>query len=106
MFGEAHHACLQRGDRSEAELGLRVARLLTHAFTDRVLPFDSEAAVQFADVIATRRRHGRPVTVFDAEIAAVARTRSAIVATRNARDFELVGVEIVNPWNRSGASGQ
>ncbi|MDO9396053.1 MAG: type II toxin-antitoxin system VapC family toxin [Herbiconiux sp.] len=98
-------AIMPHGAR-RSELGLRVARLLTHGFTDRVLPFDSEAAVQFADVVATRRRHGRPVTVFDAQIAAVARTRSAAVATRNARDFELAGVEIVNPWNRFGVSGQ
>ncbi len=35
---------------------------------------------------------------FDAQIAAIARANSAILATRNIGDFEGCGVRLVNPW--------
>ena len=31
-------------------------------------------------------------------IAAIARSRSMVVATRNVRDFEDIEIEIVDPW--------
>lgn len=36
---------------------------------------------------------------FDAQIAAIARTSGASIATRNVRDFEGCGVTVLNPWN-------
>jgi toxin FitB len=69
-------------------------------FAGRVLPFDMEAAIAYADIFATRRRAGRPAVSVDLMIAAVACCRNAAVVTRNAVDFEACGVAIVNPWNR------
>jgi hypothetical protein len=65
---------------------------------DRVLPFDSGAAEAFADIAAERRRAGLPISQFDAQIAAIARSRGARLATRNVRDFDRCGVTVVNPW--------
>jgi toxin FitB len=70
-------------------------------FRDRILPFDSLAASAFADIAARRRRAGRPIGGFDAQIAAIARSRGADLATRNIIDFEGCGVELVNPWGES-----
>lgn len=70
-------------------------------FRGRVLPFDSEAADAFAQLAAGRRQAGRPISQPDAQIAAIARSRGAELATRNVPDFEGCGVEIVNPWGAS-----
>ncbi|MFB2581474.1 type II toxin-antitoxin system VapC family toxin [Herbiconiux sp. P15] len=76
----------------------QVARLFGGVLDGRVLPFDSASAVEYAEVIATRRRIGRPISPLDAQIAAIARVHGASVATRNGRDFEGAGVTVVDPW--------
>jgi predicted nucleic acid-binding protein len=39
-------------------------------FADRVLPFDGPAVAHYVEVVASRRRAGRPISQFDAQIAA------------------------------------
>jgi predicted nucleic acid-binding protein len=90
-------ALLPAGTR-RGDLGSRVAHLVTHEFDRRIIPFDAECAVEFADVVASRHRLSRPITPFDAQIAASARVHGAILATRNERDFEHTGLPVVNPW--------
>ncbi|HEX6447486.1 MAG TPA: type II toxin-antitoxin system VapC family toxin [Streptosporangiales bacterium] len=63
-----------------------------------LLPFDIDAAWEYAEVVASRTRMGRCIEIADAQIAAVCRVRGATLATRNVKDFEGVGVEVVNPW--------
>jgi toxin FitB len=70
-------------------------------FRGRILPFDSEAAEAFAVLAAGRRHAGRPISQADAQIAAIARSRGAALATRNVPDFEGCGVEVVDPWGAS-----
>jgi toxin FitB len=67
-------------------------------FAGRVLPFDQAAAQAYAEIAAARRRAGRPIAQFDAQIAAIARSRDAGVATRNVADFEGCGIGLINPW--------
>ena len=64
----------------------------------RILPFDEDAARAFAAIAASRRAQGRPITDLDAQIAAIARSRGATLATRNTADFEGCGIRLVNPW--------
>ena len=64
----------------------------------RILPFDEDAARAFATIAASRRSQGRPMTDLDAQIAAIARSRGATLATRNTADFEGCGIRLVNPW--------
>ncbi len=66
-------------------------------FRGRILPFDTEAAEAFA-ALAGRRQAGRPISQADAQIAAIARSRGAALATRNVPDFEGCGVETIDPW--------
>jgi predicted nucleic acid-binding protein len=67
-------------------------------FAGRVLPFDSDAARFFAEIAASRRALGRPIGQFDAQIAAIARSHGATLATRNIQDFAGCGIRVVNPW--------
>ena len=72
-----------------------VDRIFTEDLADRVLPFDSAVAHEFADLAASRRR---PIAEADARIAAIARSRGAALATRNVGDFVGCGLELINPW--------
>ena len=72
--------------------------MLGEDFTGRILPFDSAAAVAFAEIAASRRQAGRPIAQADAQIAAIARSRGASLATRNVDDFAGCEIEIINPW--------
>jgi predicted nucleic acid-binding protein len=67
-------------------------------FGDRILPFGTDAAEPYARIAAERRRAGRPISHFDAQIAAIARCNRAAIATRNAVDFDGCGVKVINPW--------
>ena len=67
-------------------------------FEERILPFESDAAREFAGIVGARRRRGRPITQADAQIAAIARACGAAIATRNMGDFEHCGVKVMNPW--------
>jgi predicted nucleic acid-binding protein len=90
-------AILPAGRRRD-KLFFKVEAMLRDAFEDRVLPFDSDAARAYGNIAAERRSAGRPVAPADCQIAAIAASRSMAVATRNVRDFEGMGIEIVDPW--------
>jgi toxin FitB len=64
----------------------------------RIAPFDDAAAVQAADLMASRQRKGRSVDLRDTMIARIAVARHAILATRNVFYFEDLSVPVVNPW--------
>ena len=68
-------------------------------FGGRILAFGAEAARSYALIAAERRRAGRPISHFDAQIAAIARAARAEIATRNVSDYEGCGVKVVNPWD-------
>lgn len=65
----------------------------------QVLSFDSDAADAYAEIAAGRRASGRPISQFDAMIAAIARSRGASLATRNVKDFGGCGIEVIDPWS-------
>ena len=90
-------ALLPAGRRRDA-LALAVEAILREDFEDRVLPFDSQAAREYADIAASRRTAGRPVAPADCQIAAIARSRDLTIATRNVRDFADMEIELVDPW--------
>lgn len=91
-------ALLPAGRRRKA-LEAAFDRLLEEDLEDRVLPFDSMAAVQAAEVAAARQQAGRPVDIRDTQIAGIAQARRATLATRNVRHFEGLSVPVVNPWD-------
>jgi toxin FitB len=72
--------------------------LFNEEFAGRVIPFGSDAASCYAVIAADRQRRGQPISHFDAQIAAIARSADATLATRNVSDFEGCGVRVVDPW--------
>ena len=91
-------ALLPEGKRRN-DLLTAAGQMFAEDFAGRVLPFDGAAAESFALLAAGRRRAGRPTGTFDAQIAGIARSRGAAVATRNVADFQDCGVMVINPWD-------
>jgi predicted nucleic acid-binding protein len=72
---------------------------LTDDLDGRVQAFDQMAAVAAGAIAATGKRAGRVVEIRDVQIAGIASSRHATVATRNTRHFEGTGVELIDPWD-------
>lgn len=74
-----------------------VQTLFLKRFMGRILPFDIEAAVDYAEIASLRRASGIPISQFNAQIAAITRTRGASLVTRNSDDFRDCGIKVINP---------
>lgn len=56
-------------------------------------------AETWGDLSAQRQRAGRPLSMADGLIAATALEHGLILVARNVKDFDLLGVSILNPWD-------
>ncbi len=91
-------ALLPKG-RRKATLADLAASMFEEDFFGRCLSFDQEAAAVYACIVSSRMGMGRPISVEDAQIAAIAVTNRLVLATRNIGDFEKIKeLTIVNPW--------
>lgn len=67
-------------------------------FAGQVLSFDADAADAYAQIAASRKKTGRPISQFDAMIAGMAQSRGAGLATHNVKDFMDCGIKVIDPW--------
>ncbi len=102
--------------RAEIELGIcllpngkrkdqinQAAMKMFNEFSGRCLPFEEASAVQYGRLVAYRQKAGWPISVEDAQIAAIALTHRMKLATRNTKDFRLLEeLELINPWDQAG----
>ncbi len=88
---------LPEGRRRDA-ISERFEQFVNRGFSHRVLSFDEPAAFVYGEIMARTKKIGRPMSVPDGQIAAIAKTHNLVVATRNTGDFEPTGMELVNPW--------
>lgn len=79
----------------------RAADEIFAAFPRQILSFDLPAANAYVDVVSGRENAGNPIDGFDAQIAAICRSRAATLATRNTKDFTDTGLVLVNPWQEA-----
>jgi predicted nucleic acid-binding protein len=85
--------------RRKAGLAEAVQGMLEDDLHGRVEPFDVTAAALCAAIVSGRERIGRPISMADAQIASICRKLRATLATRNARDFEGTGIDVIDPWS-------
>jgi toxin FitB len=64
----------------------------------RIASFDGAAAEQAADLMASRRKKGRPGDLRDTMIAGIVLANHATLATRNTAHFDDVAASLINPW--------
>lgn len=95
FYGVAH---LPDG-RRKAALSKAIRDLIADDLDGRVEPFDMAAADHYASLVNDRETAGRPIGMADAQIAAICLKLGAALATRNTRDFEGTGIEVVDPWD-------
>ena len=93
-----HGIMLMPSGKRRTSIEAAVEAMFSQDFGGRVLPFSSEAAIHYARIAAARRRTRRPISHFDAQIAAIARATGSTVATRNVSDFQGCGVKLIDPW--------
>ena len=84
--------------RRRRSLEAAAEQIFAEDLAGRVLPFDSAAAREYAVIAAARRRVGLPISATDAQIAAISRSRGAVLATRNVGDFADCGITLQDPW--------
>lgn len=86
--------------RRKSNLRQAADQMFSEDFNDRCLPFDEDAARQYARIVSESKRCGSPVSVEDAQIAAIAITGGMVLATRNHKDFKRIhGIKLINPWD-------
>jgi toxin FitB len=93
-FGAYEHERKNNGSRRYHETLTAALNL----FGGNLLPFGMEAAIKFGEVSALRNGMGRPIMRLDAMIAAICLVHGATLATRNIRDFDGLGLKLVNPF--------
>lgn len=84
--------------RRRARLEQEFDRLLIEELDGRVQPFDRAAATATGTIAAAHRQAGATIEFRDVQIAGIAAARKAVLATRNTRHFEDLGIRLVNPW--------
>jgi len=67
-------------------------------FRDQIQTFNESDALTYGRLMGGAERGGRPMSIPDGMIAAMALNRGWRLATRNGRDFEATGVELIDPW--------
>lgn len=95
-------ARLPEGKRKAHFLGI-ANNMFSHVFAERILPFDYTAAKCHAEIMALRERSGKPISMADAQIAAICQSTALAnttptLVTRNIKDFTNLGLTLINPW--------
>lgn len=71
---------------------------LPQRFDNRTIPVEGAVALAWGDLMALAKRSGRGLASMDGLIAATAIAHDLTLATRNTKDFEGFGIDIVDPW--------
>ena len=75
-----------------------LVRDLPQRFEHRVIPVDEGVALAWGDLMGEAKRSGRGMSSMDGLIVATAIAHGLILATRNIKDFEGFGIDLINPW--------
>jgi predicted nucleic acid-binding protein len=73
-------------------------KAIIETFQYRILSFDESAAHVYGKIMANRKKQGRPMSMADGQIAAIASVHRACIATRNTSDFLNCELNLVDPF--------
>jgi len=84
--------------RRRTELQVWLDNTLRPWFAGRILPVTERIAERWGIVAAQCSLRGKTIKVADGLIAATALHHELTIVTRNVKDFEYLGVNLLNPW--------
>ncbi len=84
--------------RQRERLAAWLADELPARFEDRILGIDRRIAEIWGVVMARGQKAGVTLGSMDAFFAATAEAHGLTLVTRNVRDFERIGVALLDPW--------
>lgn len=98
-FGELRKGIEKLPDsKKKKELNRWVNDDLSRRFKNRVLNITIEEVNKWGEILAAAEKDGNPLPAIDSLIAATALVHDLSVVTRNTKDIEGSGVEVINPW--------
>lgn len=80
-------------------LEMRFEQFVSKSFAGNILDFNDSAARAYAEIMAMSKEKGRPMSLPDGQIAAIAQINYLQLATRNITDFECYGIQLINPFD-------
>ncbi len=92
--------CLPEG-KKRRNLEGSFRRFIDQGFYSRILDFDLEAGRAYGELMSHRKMIGRPMSIADGQIAAIASIHRLTLATRNTKDFRECGLQLVDPFEES-----
>ena len=75
-----------------------MAATLRSWFEGRILPVTAPIAERWGVLSGERRIQGKQIKVADGLIVATALHHKLTIVTRNVKDFEDLGLTLLNPW--------
>ena len=98
-FGELRKGIEKLPDSAKKDaLNRWINEEMTQRFKNRILDVSMKEANEWGNVLARAEQNGTPIPAIDALIAATARVHDLKVVTRNTKDMENCGIEMINPW--------
>ena len=98
-LGELHKGVAKLKDAARARrLRSWLEQDVMARFEGRILPVDVSVARWWGKLTGEALTRGLTLPVIDALLAATAHRHALFVVTRNTKDLERCGVEIINPW--------
>ncbi|HUF37651.1 MAG TPA: type II toxin-antitoxin system VapC family toxin [Anaerolineales bacterium] len=79
---------------------------LSDRFRGRLVPIDVDVMLAWGALTAGLERAGKRMPAIDSIIAAVATRHALQLVTRNVKDFEDAGIEIIDPWKPEPKRGR
>ncbi|MGH6736952.1 MAG: type II toxin-antitoxin system VapC family toxin [Methyloceanibacter sp.] len=98
VLAEVHYGIVRMKDSKRKTTLLDLAQKMIRLFEGRILSFDGPAAESYGSLVASREKIGKPISVMDALIAAIAKSNRAALATRNVGHFQGIGLTLINPF--------
>lgn len=98
-FGELRKGIEKLPDsKKKKKLNRWVNEDFKNRFKNRILDISLEEANKWGEILAEAENSGNPLPAIDSFIAATALVNDLLVVTRNTKNMEGSGVELINPW--------